>query len=311
MLKFLRTDTKLFTFCGISLYLSSWHKLTYVFINLFVLIAFTTNVLIENKMSFIRYLNIEIMNISVITMMFTLPFIFVILHEYGHSLMAKYLGVPTGKITIYPIGGLAEIDLNAVHYSPGKEFLITASGPAVNLLLMLLALPFKDIDAFALMIYSINYMLFVFNMIPCYPMDGGRIVRSLLSLVINNHILATRYAVYASMGIAAIAFFPLSYFGFYMGAVLLIVMAVFGYLEYSYIGFNQSYDELKKEFPKFINQAKSAIPTNCPPEISKVWLDSLNSVEQRLNDPTAWNKDQIDSLLALIKESKNAQETST
>ena len=129
-----------------------------------------------------------------------LTFASVTLHELGHSLVAKAFGIPVKDITLYPIGGVARLGRRPK--TPGQEFLIAIAGPAVNVVLALglgawgVALytqpVLKDalmnarteqptmITLFAIMILS-NAILAVFNMLPALPMDGGRVLRAVLS----------------------------------------------------------------------------------------------------------------------------------
>jgi Zn-dependent protease len=110
----------------------------------------------------------------------------VLLHEYGHALMARRFGIETDKITLYPIGGVAR--LRRLPRAPGAEFLIAIAGPAVNfaIVLALVALSFAGLGATPLGVFAeelaiINLVLALFNLIPAFPMDGGRILRALLS----------------------------------------------------------------------------------------------------------------------------------
>jgi Zn-dependent protease len=113
----------------------------------------------------------------------------VLLHEFGHALMARRFGIQTADITIYPIGGVAR--LTRVPRAPGAELLIALAGPAVNfaliagLLGLAAVLPGFDEESTLGVIVSglltINLVLGLFNLIPAFPMDGGRVLRALLS----------------------------------------------------------------------------------------------------------------------------------
>jgi Zn-dependent protease len=111
----------------------------------------------------------------------------VLLHELGHALMARQYGIGTRDITLYPIGGVAR--LTRMPRSPGAELLIALAGPAVNFVLVggligLLSLgvlgPLTG-AAFAVNLIIVNLVLGLFNLIPAFPMDGGRVLRALLS----------------------------------------------------------------------------------------------------------------------------------
>jgi Zn-dependent protease len=117
----------------------------------------------------------------------------VLLHEFGHALMARRFGIETEDITLYPIGGVAR--LRRLPRAPGAELLIALAGPAVNfaivaavLVLGLLGLDEALFDAgfgaaVAILeqLVVINLVLGLFNLIPAFPMDGGRVLRALLS----------------------------------------------------------------------------------------------------------------------------------
>ena len=124
-------------------------------------------------------------------------FVCVLLHEFGHSLTALRYGVRTKNIVLLPIGGVASLE--RMPEEPHKEFWITLAGPMVNLVIALLAFgliaitgvteSFSDIllgatewTSTLMFIFGMNIFLFLFNLIPAYPMDGGRLLRSLLSM---------------------------------------------------------------------------------------------------------------------------------
>jgi Zn-dependent protease len=119
-------------------------------------------------------------------------FLCVLLHELGHSLTAQRYGVQVPRILLLPIGGMAEFD--RIPRRPSAEFLITVAGPAVNFAIVLLLLPFTwryvlglaEVEAFSLaeltaQLCFANLVMGIFNLLPVYPMDGGRILRSVLA----------------------------------------------------------------------------------------------------------------------------------
>ena len=113
---------------------------------------------------------------------------FVVMHEYGHVLTARKFGVPTRDVVLYPFGGVAS--LRGI-LSPVAEFWVALGGPAVNVLIALCLYPFVDFErlqtAHSLTIieyaFVINCILPAFNMIPAFPMDGGRALRALLLIL--------------------------------------------------------------------------------------------------------------------------------
>ena len=122
----------------------------------------------------------------------------VLLHEFGHALMARRYGIETEDITLYPIGGVAR--LQRLPRAPGAELLIALAGPAVNfaivgvlLFLGLLGLPailysagLDPMNEFLQQMLLVNMVLGLFNLLPAFPMDGGRVLRALLSSVLNR-----------------------------------------------------------------------------------------------------------------------------
>lgn len=138
----------------------------------------------------------------------------VVLHEYGHALTARRFGVNTRDIILTPIGGIARLEY--IPEKPMQEILIALAGPAVNLVIaLLLALyailftpywidltsPYFWMMNYAqptlIIIFKINLLLLAFNMMPAFPMDGGRVLRALLCYPFSR-LRATRLA--ASLG---------------------------------------------------------------------------------------------------------------
>ena len=140
----------------------------------------------------------------------------VVLHELGHAAVAKRYGVQTREIVLYPIGGVARLD----RMPAGKaELLIALAGPLVNLVLagmlfvvMLVrgsaipASPEQLLGGDAAVLWQLltaNLTLFFFNLVPAFPMDGGRILRAMLSLYLGQE-RATRIASRVGQGMAVI-----------------------------------------------------------------------------------------------------------
>jgi Zn-dependent protease len=115
----------------------------------------------------------------------------VVLHELGHALMAMHRGIPIVDITLYPFGGVARLARQPQRWL--VELLIAAAGPAVNLGLAFVAWVVLMVTGFAsgaithlieLLLWS-NLIIAGFNLVPAFPLDGGRILRSLLASVLG------------------------------------------------------------------------------------------------------------------------------
>jgi Zn-dependent protease len=136
----------------------------------------------------------------------------VMLHELGHALMARAYGVGTRDITMYPIGGIARLE--RMPERPIEELFIAIAGPLVNVVIaagllggMILTDTYSRWAAspadmrylafgekFLVSLFNMNVMLVLFNMLPAFPMDGGRVLRSLLAMWLDR-IPATEVAV--------------------------------------------------------------------------------------------------------------------
>ena len=164
-----------------------------------------------------------------------LLFACVLAHEFGHILTARAFGVATPDVTLLPIGGVARLE--RIPEEPRQEFLIAIAGPAVNVVIAFgLVLAGAHLDPRALLgvdnahismldrLAIVNLFLAVFNMIPAFPMDGGRVLRALLAIRMG-HTRATETAAAIGQAVA----FLLGFIGLFFNP-LLIFIAVFVYL---------------------------------------------------------------------------------
>ena len=108
-------------------------------------------------------------------------FFCVLLHEYGHALTARRFGIGTRRITLLPIGGVALLE--GMPERPREEILIALGGPAVNLVIaagvsLWIVAGLPDGHGFAQTMLRANLLLAGFNLLPAFPMDGGRVLRS-------------------------------------------------------------------------------------------------------------------------------------
>lgn len=156
----------------------------------------------------------------------------VVLHEYGHSLTARRFGIATRDITLLPIGGLAS--LQRMPRNPWQELAIAVAGPAVNVVIaasLFFALPILAavlpivVVSFLAKLAWVNIALVIFNMIPAFPMDGGRVLRAVLALSLP-YASATRVAV----GVGRFAAMGLGLVGLLTGNLMLILIAAFVFI---------------------------------------------------------------------------------
>ena len=158
----------------------------------------------------------------------------VVLHELGHSLMARQFGIATRDITLLPIGGVAR--LQRMPRSPWQELAIAIAGPAVNVViatlifsgLTVLAISdptFSGFVTFLIQLAWVNVALVVFNMLPAFPMDGGRVLRAVLALALP-YATATRVAAGVGQFVAA----GLALLGLMTGNLMLVLVAGFVFI---------------------------------------------------------------------------------
>jgi len=166
-----------------------------------------------------------------------LLFLCVLLHEFGHAFAARAFGIRTPDITLLPIGGVARLE--RMPDKPWQELVVAVAGPAVNVLIggtlfIVLAAKvrlsdFTEIDQFGsslvVKLMAVNIMLVAFNAIPAFPMDGGRVLRSLLAMKFD-YVVATTVA--ARVGqVLAMGFAITSFFG---GNPMLLFIAIFVFM---------------------------------------------------------------------------------
>ncbi|MCX5679121.1 MAG: site-2 protease family protein [Candidatus Omnitrophica bacterium] len=219
-------------------------------------------------------------------------FFFVTMHELCHSLVARRFGIEVREITLFPIGGVAS--MSSIPERPLHELLISLAGPLSNIVVVgLFFYPMRYLLGDAVLfhslstatwpltlgyIYWINLALAAFNIIPAFPMDGGRILRAALATRLG-WIRATRIAV--NLGhIFALIF---AYFGMVRGHLMLVAIAVFIYMAASR---EEAQAQIKETLKKFkihdilpsefsisdYNPAEEETKKKTPPDIQKGML---------------------------------------
>ena len=174
-----------------------------------------------------------------------LLFFSILLHELSHSLMSQWYGIPVKSITLFIFGGVS--DISKEPKSPHKEFSIAIVGPITSflisgifavLLFFLKGFEFTSIDDLqmtkteAILFYGvlINLLLGIFNMVPAFPLDGGRVLRSILVKITGDFFRATKISTttgiifsYLFMGLGAVSLFA----GNTVGGIWIMILGWF------------------------------------------------------------------------------------
>ncbi|MFH1305844.1 MAG: site-2 protease family protein [Candidatus Omnitrophota bacterium] len=213
-------------------------------------------------------------------------FFFVTVHELCHSMAAAYFGIKVKRITLLPIGGVAS--MSSMPTKPHQEFIISLAGPLSNifiviafyyplraflgqetlmypLLVMLGQAKFSGPFNLLAHVYWINLVLAVFNMIPAFPMDGGRVLRAALSSRIGYE---KGTAIAVRLGhIFALLF---AYFGIVHGHIFLLVIAVFIYMAASSEGLQVRIEGTIKNYSVKDVLAGNFVSVRCSTSLSKM-----------------------------------------
>jgi Zn-dependent protease len=222
---------KLVSFTGNSLHFGTFWRIpvkihwSFGILLLFVIYtAFTNGFKLWQSIGFIVY--------------FLLLFLCVVLHEYGHALTARKFGVETRDILLSPIGGVARLE--SIPDKPLQEFYIALAGPMVNIIIAITvglvlflitgqvfpddftSFRFDEPAEFVGYIVFMNLALFMFNLIPAFPMDGGRVLRSLLAAKMGK-VKATMIA----MRIGRILAIGFIVFGIFNSQLILSLIGLF------------------------------------------------------------------------------------
>ena len=200
--------------------------------------------------------------ISLLLVFILTLFLCVVLHELGHALTARRFGIKTHSIVLLPIGGVASLE--KMPEKPSQELMVALAGPAVNVVIALILYPFTDYTYFTETInpnpedptqmvmfkasstffvtylFVVNIVLIIFNLLPAFPMDGGRVFRALLSFAMPAH-KATRIA--ATFGqIIAVGFILIGLFSAPFNPLIVIIGL------FIFLGAKSESDFKQKEF---------------------------------------------------------------
>ena len=156
-------------------------------------------------------------------------FVCVVLHEFGHALTARHFGIGTRRITLSPLGGIAQLD--RMSQKPWEEFWIAIAGPLVNVAIALVlgvgvfgsyfvSPAFAQTAAWDFLTYllAMNIGLVIFNLLPVFPMDGGRVLRAILASSMGL-LQGTRVAV----GIGTALGVLMGIAGFFLNPMLILI----------------------------------------------------------------------------------------
>jgi len=263
------TSVKIFEIFGISVYL----HITFL---LFILLLFVFFLFTEGI-------------IAGIVSLFLVSFLFliVLIHEFSHSIVAKAFGFNVRKITLLPLGGAADVEIKE---NPKAEIFIALAGPLFNILfawicfVLLFSLtpnwkhylaifsPKFSLDFFGFLgwLIWINFILAIFNLLPAFPMDGGRILRAFLA-VFMDYLRATKI----SVKIAKILFMLMGGIGLLLiitkisvfNGVLLVFISMFllvaGESEEKFIELKEKFKGMKnKDIAIFMNEIDGNLAVN-------------------------------------------------
>src|SRR2546430_8203484 len=182
-----------------------------------------------------------------------LLFLCVVLHEFGHALAAKAYGINTPDITLLPIGGVARLE--RIPEEPKQELVIAAAGPAVtaiialSLFVVIASRGMNDVAAsmqsgdLVVSLFKLNVYLLLFNLIPAFPMDGGRVLRALLATHLS-YARATQVAATVGQGFA----FVFGFFGLLFNPFLIFI-ALFVYIGASQEAALAQMKDVSRRFP--------------------------------------------------------------
>ena len=228
---------------------------------------------------------------------------FVLLHEYAHCFMARRFGWLVKDITILPLGCVARIHFK--YNIPKEEICVAIAGPLLNLAIMLLLLPVmillainEQLELFFVTFVMVlcNFMICAFNLLPVYPMDGGRILRAYLSRFMG-HLNATWWAVRTGQllgGCLSVFAFMHSY---YMAAIIFLIMIVLGQNELTQAKIIALLYKIREEICLTLNK----------PELARADLPELIAALEEIQDEEIKQKLETDHLIFLLNDLRQSK----
>ena len=162
----------------------------------------------------------------------------VLLHEFGHVLAARRYGIQTPDITLLPIGGVARLE--RMPRKPSEELVVALCGPLVNVVIAAViaivsgvmiphgpGATFMRAGHFWMTLMEWNMVMVFFNLVPAFPMDGGRVLRALLAMMTDDYTKATRWAAGIGQALAVLVVIWMVLAGAFQPMLLLIAFFVF------------------------------------------------------------------------------------
>lgn len=228
--------------------------------------------------------------------LFCLMLFFVLLHEYGHCWAARKLGWDVDSITLLPIGGIAKIYFK--HMNPKHEIIVALAGPAVSLVLSTLCFGGIFVGAFLddpnlaflfIVLFVNNTVILLFNMLPLFPSDGGRVFRAALSMMLG-HVRGTWWAVRLSQTLAVGLSLTAAYFGYYIAAFLLLFLVVIAQNELAFSRLLTAFWRMRNEIAEDLNK----------PELRQADLPEIIEAIEAVEDPDLKEKISKEELMPLL-----------
>jgi len=232
-------------------------------------------------------------------------FVLVVLHEYGHCAAARYFNVQVDSVTLYPIGGVAQIEFNPTHST--QEIIIALAGPAVNIVIGILAVIgayvaylLQEPNAFivSVILLYMNLALLVFNMLPIFPMDGGRVLRGVLVKIIGFE-RATWWAVRSGQVMCMIGIVVMACLGNLLGVLIFFIMVGASQQELLYAQQYACLQRIKDKLAEGLDR----------PELRTASLSEVLEILEDVRDDELRQRFYYDELVPLLKEMDDTVES--